>query len=162
MVVWRGFGGVGLGLPLLGLVIGLGLAGSLPVAEGSSVASLWFAVLGGLGLLFGGTGAWLLGNRLNQASPQVKLQEHIHARAATYEKLINVGQFTRGPHFPWPASSDDAHHQAQAQLQQDEAVLRKMLFNQHTVYGIPMQYAGIGLAVAGGILAVVGSAAMTL
>lgn len=146
LLVYRGWGGLGLGFPLLGALIGVAIAAS------SKLDTQFFTMFAGIGAIAGGVGAYLLGTRLNTTGPQRKLVEFENQRRAQLQQLVNEGQFQVAPGAPVPSSIQEGYSQAEFLLTREVEDVKKAASNNHTLYGIPMQWfgligAGIGIAV---------------
>lgn len=144
MIVWSGWGGVGVLIPLLGALLGLGIFSAIDAPH---------APVGvGIGLILGAVGTWFFGRWVNIIRPNQQAQEFMAHRRAELEQLVNTGQFHFGPGYPPPSSYQEAQQQAGALYDREVAELVPRLRNRHTIFWMPAQYAafiaaGIGIIV---------------
>lgn len=147
ILVYRGWGGLGFGLPLLGAILGLGSA------AGMKLEGQLFMTFAGIGALLGGAAAFLLGTYLNKNVPQRKAAQYEVERRAELQGLVDEGQFQVSPGAAVPKSREEGYGQAELLLAKEVEEVRKTLTNRHTLYGIPMQWIGIvGGAIGVGII----------
>lgn len=149
MILWRGWG-------ILGLLIILAFGG-LAAGIGSSVASstnttVW---LGG-GFVLGGAVAAFVGWYMNIARPAQKAEEWQAERSAQLQHLVQSGQFQLAPGIAQPTSLAQAQQQADQLLASESEQVRRNLRGRHTVWFIPMEWLGVVGAVIGVILVIVG------
>ncbi|RRD03572.1 hypothetical protein EII34_13345 [Arachnia propionica] len=150
ILVYRGWGGAGLGLPLLGAGVGLACA------SGLGVGTQWFTLVAGLGILLGGVGAYLLGMWLNTMGPRRRVAEFEASRRAQLQQLVDAGEFQVSPAAPDPSSRREGHDQVEALLAREVRDIRQATSNNHTLYGIPMQFFGLLGVVVGVVIVVAG------
>lgn len=149
---WRGWGGLAVGIPVLATGALLALGGGLDLLD------RFGGMLVAVGGMLGGLGAFLLGMRLNRFAPAERLERAMAERRAAVHEAVDAGAFSLGPTAPPPRSYQEAQWQADRLLADEEAQAAKGLLDRHTLYGIPMQWAGLGVGL---MLAGVG-AALTL
>ena len=87
MIIYRGWGGMGVVVPVLGAGIMLAIASSLKLSD---AMFLKLALVGGF---LGAVGAWFLGRWLNQKRPRVKLARWMEERRKELCSLVDQGQF---------------------------------------------------------------------
>lgn len=148
MIVWSGWGGVGILIPLLGALLGLGLF--------SAVAPDQTPVGVGLGLILGAVGTWFFGQWVNITRPKQQAEEFMTQRRAELQHLVDSGQFHIGPGYPPPSSHQEAQQQAAMLYDREVQELVPRLRNRHTVFWMPAQYAAFIAAGVGVIVMVVG------
>jgi len=146
MVFWRGFGGIGFVIMVLfgfgGMFIGTQL----------NMTQLWV----GIGIFLGGVVSFAVGWWLNVANPQKKADEWAAARKQQLDHLVQTGQFQLAPGAPMPSSLAEANTQATQLLDVERAQAHRQLRNIHTLYFIPLQWAGLLGGVIGLIVAAFG------
>ena len=96
MIIYRGWGGMGVVVPVLGAGIMLAIASSLKLSD---AMFLKLALVGGF---LGAVGAWFLGRWLNQKRPFAKLEEWKAQRRVELCSLVDQGQFQIAPGAPAP------------------------------------------------------------
>lgn len=148
MIIWRGFGFIGFLIPLVTTMVFLFMGSALSLPQNQAEA------LAGLGLLIGGVFTWLAGSRLNGGPAPSKVSATLAERERTYRQWIAEGRFSRGPNFPQPRSREEAEQQMYDQLRADQASLTTTNRNLHTLFFIPLQYAGLVIAAIGAVLAI--------
>ncbi|MGO1974198.1 MAG: hypothetical protein ACTH2Q_14680 [Propionibacteriaceae bacterium] len=145
MIIWRGWGILGVLIALLGAVIGLGV--------GNMIGGGAVAVCIGLGLAAGGVGAHFVGKHLNVASVDQKVEGHLAQRRAELDHLVQSGQFQLAPGVPVASSEAEARAQADQVLAGEREHLAPRLRNQHTLFFVPLQYAAFGIVALGLVIA---------
>lgn len=148
MIVWRGFGFLAFLLGALGALAGIGLSTALS-PDGEVGGPLI-----GIGILLGGVASFALGWWLNVLNPQKKAQTWVEQRRAELNHAVATGQFQATPGVV-PSSQAEAQAQADALLAHETPVVTKRLSNIHTLFWIPMQWAGVVIAILGVFLAIV-------
>lgn len=108
----------------------------------------------GLGIAAGGVGAHFLGQHLNVAAVDQKVEGHLAQRQAELDHLVQSGQFQLAPGHPMPASVEEGRAQADQLLAGERQYLAKRLRNQHTLFFVPLQYAAFGIVAIGLMIAV--------
>lgn len=141
MIIYRGWGGMGIVLPVLGAGIMLAIASSLKLP---SAMFLKFALVGGF---LGAVGAWFLGRWLNQKRPFVKLEEWKAQRRVELCSLVDQGQFQIAPGAPAPTSKVEGYAQVEELLEREARDLSPRMLNQHSLYGVPLHMVGLGIGV---------------
>lgn len=150
MIIWRGWGILGILVPGLFGVLLAGMGPSLGVDE---------AVLGGAGVAIGGIGAFFLGKWFNETNAAQKAAQWREARQQELMHLIHAGQFQVAPGYAQPSNLQEAQAQASAMLQAEHTHVAKQLRNRHTLFWVPMQWIGIvtvGLGLMILVLALIG------
>lgn len=149
MIIYRGWGGMGVVLPLLGAGIMLAIASSLKLSDAMFPK---MAIVGGF---LGAVGAWFLGRWLNQKRPFTKLEEWKSERRVELRSLVDQGQFQIAPGVPAPATREEGYAQAEELLEREARDLLPRTLNQHTLYGVPLHMVGlvIGVLTLGGFIA---------
>lgn len=149
MILWRGWGIVGLLIILAfaGLSAGIGSA-----AAPDSPSLVW----AGGGLVLGGAVASAVGWYMNIVRPAQKAEEWQAERAARLQHLVQSGQFQLAPGYAQPTSLAQAQQQADQLLAAESAQVRKNLRGRHTVWFIPMEWLGVVGAAVGVALVVIG------
>ena len=143
MIVWAGWG-------ILAVVPPVALYFLFGVVAGNNMA------FGAIGVILGGVIDWFLGIYFNKTRPARDLAAHMEARSAELHAMAEAGTFYRGPGYPMPTSLADAHQQADQLAAEEYHTLKTKVGNRHTVFFIPMQYAGILCAIGGVVLLVIG------
>ncbi|MGD7787664.1 hypothetical protein ACQCX2_05010 [Propionibacteriaceae bacterium Y1700] len=142
MIIWRGWGIIGAGFPLLGLLAALGLWSSMG-SHGSPLPFMAPMVI------LAGVGTFFLGRHLNGAAADKKVEQIIADRARHLDELVRTGQFHLAPGVPAPASMDEARFQADSVLNSEREQLRRRFSDVHTLFFIPVQWVGIVVAIIG-------------
>jgi hypothetical protein len=142
MVIWRGLGFLAFILAAGGALLGVLLGSAITGGDDPS------AVYPGLGLIIGGAASFALGWWLNVIKPAQKAAQWTTQRQAELQTAVASGQFQPSPGIV-PASAQDAQAQADAMLTQESAHVTKRLRNIHTLFWIPMQWAGVVIVAIG-------------
>lgn len=137
--IWRGFGFLAFLLPLI-----FGAIGGAVVKDS--------AVGFGIGMFLGAAVASGLGFWLNGARAKQKADEFVQAQRMRNEQMIQQGVFAL-PGFPPPRSYEEARYLSEQSLAAEHGRISKQLRGRHSLFWIPMQWAGLGLAVIGLIVA---------
>lgn len=152
MIIWRGWGIIGVGFPLIGIIVMMAIYG----ATGGDADPLPFV---GIGVALGGIGAFLLGRHLNEVSVDAKAEKYLAPRKAQLDQLVQSGQFQMAPGMPQPSSMAEAQAQAGQLYESEQLQVRAALKNRHTVFWIPAQWFGaiaVGLGLVLLVLGMVG------
>lgn len=140
MIIWRGWGVLGFLIPLVLAAGGAALASAI----GGNPA-----VFVGLGIAVGGVATFFAGKWFNETNAEQKAASWRQARQQELQHLIRAGQFQVAPGYAMPRSHDEAQGQAAAMLQAEHQSVAKQLRNRHTLFWIPMQWAGVVAVVLG-------------
>lgn len=145
MIIWNGWGILGVLVP--GLAAGgmAGLASALDMPGATFVA---------VGLVLGGIGSFFLGKWFNETRAEQQATQWRNARQQELYHLVHNGQFQVAAGYAQPRSMEEANQQAQALLEAEHREVAKRLRNRHTVFWIPMQWVGLVFVVIGLGLAV--------
>ncbi|QPL05603.1 MULTISPECIES: transcriptional accessory protein [Actinomyces] len=146
MIIWRGFG-------ILGVVIIVGFVALFMALLGNHSGPM-DNIAGGLGLLTGGAACGALGWWLNLQRPEAKTQEHLTAMRAELWQRVHAGTFQVQPGAAAPTSELEARSQVEQVVASQEQGVRKTLRNNHSLFFIPLQWVGL-LAILGGTVSVV-------
>lgn len=139
MIIFRGWGI----LTFLFAVLFIGGAAQLADRSGNQ------AVLMPLGIVLTGVASWFAGVHLNKTRPNQKVDAYLAQRAEQIRMAVESGTFAPGGIRP--TSLEQARAQGQALWEAEAAELRKA-GNQHTIFFIPMQYAGALIGAIGVVL----------
>ncbi|RCS60859.1 hypothetical protein [Microbacterium sp. JB110] len=149
MIIWRGWGALGVIFVLIGAAVFIGIG----TAIGSDLLiTLWL----GLGLLVGGAAAAVLGWYMNVTRPAQKTEEWVTERTTQLQQVVQAGQFQVAPGIAPPSSIAEAQSQADQLVATEREQMHKSLRNRHTIYYVPMQWIGAVGAIIGIVLVVVG------
>lgn len=147
MIIWRGWGGLALGIPLLLVGIALGVASAMKALD--SLGGVFVAVAGILGAVL----AYFVGIRLNRTKPEQQLDEWTRTRTDELRRIVDQAPVQLSPQFPVPTSREEAHAQVDLLVAQERAQVRPRFLDRHTLFFIPMQWAallvGVGVAALG-------------
>ena len=149
MIIWRGWGIIGVGFALLGCLLGL----ALWTAFGEPTASP--GPFMGPGLVLAGVGTYLLGQRLNVTGVDAKTEQYLAPRRQQLHELVHSGQFQMAPGMPQPSSLEEAQAQASHLLEQERQQVHRQLKDRHTLFFIPVQWVGLFVAFIGIVVLVV-------
>ena len=149
MIVYKGWGVLGILLPLLGAGLMCGIAS---LFNPSNAVYLKFALIG---VVVGSVGTWFVGQWLNQKRPRVKLARWMEERRKELCSLVDQGQFQLAPGVPLPASAEEGYAQVEELLEREARDLLPRMLNQHSLYGVPLHMVGlvIGVLTLGGFIA---------
>ncbi len=154
MLIWRGWGILTVGFGIVGIVLG----------------TLLGVVLGGagmgIGVILAGAATTAFGHWINVVRPVPQVAALLAARERELTALVEAGAYrpssiglaTKGAYrpptqLPMPRSLDEARRMAADQLAAESAHVRGELVNAHTLFFVPMQYAGWAmLALGAGLL----------
>lgn len=146
MIIWRGFGILGVFIIGGSLALFMALLGN----HGGQMDN----IAGGLGLLTGGLGCGALGWWLNLQRPEAKAQEHLTALRSELWQRVHAGTFQLKPGAAAPTSEQESQSQIEQLIASQAPSVRKALRNNHSLFFIPLQWVGL-LAAIGGTVAVV-------
>jgi hypothetical protein len=145
MIVWGGWGIIGVVPPLIGMAIGSGLSGFFG----------WHMYLGlGIGLVLGGVGDYFLGIYFNVTKPARDLANRMDLRSAQLHQMADAGTFYRGAGYMPPTSLAEAHQQADELAGEEYRSLKGRTGNQHTLFFVPLQWIGVVLGGLGVVMAI--------
>lgn len=144
MIIWRGWG-------ILTFLFAIAFIGGAAGISGSDPKRV--AVLMPLGMVLTGIASWFTGIHLNKTRRQQKVDAYLTQRAEQIQQAVESGTFAPGGIRP--TSLEQARAQGQAMWEAEKAELSKG-GNPHTIFFIPMQYAGALIGAAGVILLVKG------
>lgn len=139
----------GLGV-VITLVATLALIGIGTVVGGPT--TVWV----GLGIALGGAGTLAFGWWINVTRPAQQTERWAQERGQELDHLVRTGQFQLAPGIPQPSSMDEAQTQAGQLLASERAHVTQRLSNVHTLYFIPLQWAGIAVIAIGAAVMVIG------
>ena len=137
MIVYKGWGVLGILLPLLGVGLMCGIAS---LFNPSNAVYLKFALIG---VVVGSVGTWFVGQWLNQKRPRVKLARWMEERRKELCSLVDQGQFQLAPGVPLPASAEEGYAQVEQKVQQEASEVLPKMTNQHSLYWVPLHWEGI-------------------
>ena len=148
MIIWRGWG-------ILGLFVTLaGVFGSLTVVEallGTSESAL--ALGGGIGFLLAGVANFFLGRWLNIIRPAQNAEGFRNQlRADLWERVANDA-FQMAPGVPEPSSEAEAAQQIEQVVAGESRNAERAGRNIHTFFFIPLQWLGALEGIGGLVLA---------
>ena len=115
------------------IIVGVGL----PANAGLTDSIGWWVLP--LACLLCAAGNYWMGMRFNRHEPQEKFDAYIADIDARIDHSLQQGTFSMGVGFPPPRSMAEAQEQAQQAKQQARREGKRM-FNQHTLFFIPMQH----------------------
>ena len=141
MIVYKGWGVLGILLPLLGAGLMCGIAS---LFNPSNAVYLKFALIG---VVVGSVGTWFVGQWLNQKRPRVKLARWMEERRKELCSLVDQGQFQIAPGAPAPTSKEEGYAQVEELLEREARDLSPRMLNQHSLYGVPLHMVGLGIGV---------------
>ena len=142
MIIFRGWGLLGAGIPVLTAFA----IGALPMSlygDKSAIANIFIA----LGALVGGALGFLCGRWLNVIRPRVKVAEWQEQRRAELRARVDAGQFQMAPGVQAPASREEGYAQVEQLIAAESPEILSQLKNIHTLFYIPMQWFAIGAGV---------------
>ncbi|TWS23706.1 hypothetical protein FK268_15720 [Tsukamurella sputi] len=131
MIIWRGWGILGVLFVPLGIFLGFGLGRTN------------FSIAGGL--LLGALGCAALGYWLNVVRPRARAAAFAEGRTSELASYIASGHYQPTPGYQ-PGSVEEARELAGRQVVAEQADVERALRNQNTVFWIPMQFLAIGIA----------------
>ena len=143
MIIFRGWGLLGAGIPVLTAFV----IGALPMSlygDKSAIANIFVA----LGALVGGALGFLCGRWLNVIRPRVKVAEWQEQRRAELRARVDAGQFQMAPGVQAPASREEGYAQVEQLIAAESPEILSQLKNIHTLFYIPMQWFAIGAGAA--------------
>ncbi len=143
MIIFRGWGLLGAGIPVLTAFA----IGALPMSlygDKSAIANIFIA----LGALVGGALGFLCGRWLNVIRPRTKVAEWQEQRRAELRARVDAGQFQMAPGVQAPASREEGYAQVEQLIAAESPEILSHLKNIHTLFYIPMQWFAIGGGVA--------------
>ena len=142
MIIYRGWGLLGAGIPVLTAFA----IGALPMSlygNKSAIANIFVA----LGALVGGALGFLCGRWLNVIRPRAKVAEWQEQRRAELRARVDAGQFQMAPGVQAPASREEGYAQVEQLIVAESPEILNRLKNIHTLFYIPMQWFAIGAGV---------------
>jgi membrane protein YqaA with SNARE-associated domain len=145
MIIWAGWGIIGL------VPIGIALAGgsALAGATGWSVSLVM-----GLGMILAGVANYFLGIYFNVTKPAADLANRMDQRSAQLHAMADAGTFYRGPGYPMPTSLAEAHQQADQLAAEEYQGLKGKVANRHTLMFVPLQWVGVLGGLVGVVMAI--------
>lgn len=149
MIIWAGWGILGVLLALAGALFGSGVAG---------ITGLQPTIGMGLGMILGSVATWFVGRWFNVTRAAEQEDKLMQGRKMEIDHLVQSGNFHLGPGYPAPRSYEEARAQADQLLANERAQLAGRAGNKHTIFFIPMQYFAFVTAGIGVILAIMGMA----
>lgn len=148
MIIWRGWGILGVGLALIGALLGVSI-GNFGGSDAMSIGA-------GLGVAAGGVGAYFAGKHLNQTRPEQKVESFVEQRRQELDASVRSGRFQLAPGAPTPTSLEDAQAQADELLGHERRHVSQQLTNRHTLFFVPLQYAAFAIMAIGLVITVLG------
>ena len=142
MIIFRGWGLLGAGIPVLTAFA----IGALPMSlygDKSAIANIFVA----LGALVGGALGFLCGRWLNVIRPRAKVAEWQEQRRAELRARVDAGQFQMAPGLQAPSSREEGYAQVEQLITNESPDVLRQLKNIHTLFFIPMQWFAIGAGV---------------
>jgi len=142
MIIFRGWGLLGAGIPVLTAFA----IGALPMSlygDKSAIANIFIA----LGALVGGALGFLCGRWLNVIRPRAKVAEWQEQRRAELRARVDAGQFQMAPGLQAPSSREEGYAQVEQLITNESPDVLRQLKNIHTLFFIPMQWFAIGVGV---------------
>ena len=142
MIIYRGWGLLGAGIPVLTAFA----IGALPMSlygNKSAIANIFVA----LGALVGGALGFLCGRWLNVIRPRAKVAQWQEQRRAELRARVDAGQFQMAPGVQAPASREEGYAQVEQLIVAESPEILNRLKNIHTLFYIPMQWFAIGAGV---------------
>ena len=139
MIIFRGWGLLGAGIPVLTAFA----IGALPMSlygDKSAIANIFIA----LGALVGGALGFLCGRWLNVIRPRTKVAEWQEQRRAELRARVDAGQFQMAPGVQAPASREEGYAQVEQLIAAESPEILSHLKNIHTLFYIPMQWFAVG------------------
>ena len=143
MIIFRGWGLLGAGIPVLTAFA----IGALPMSlygDKSAIANIFVA----LGALVGGALGFLCGRWLNVIRPRAKVAQCQEQRRAELRARVDAGQFQMAPGVQAPASREEGYAQVEQLIAAESPEILSQLKNIHTLFYIPMQWFAVGGGVA--------------
>lgn len=142
MIIFRGWGLLGAGIPVLTAFV----IGALPMSlygDKSAIANIFVA----LGALVGGALGFLCGRWLNVIRPRAKVAEWQEQRRAELCARVDAGQFQMAPGVQAPSSREEGYAQVEQLITNESPDVLRQLKNIHTLFFIPMQWFAVGAGV---------------
>ena len=142
MIIFRGWGLLGAGIPVLTAFA----IGALPMSlygDKSAIANIFVA----LGALVGGALGFLCGRWLNVIRPRAKVAEWQEQRRVELRARVDAGQFQMAPGVQAPATREEGYAQVEQLIAAESPEILSQLKNIHTLFYIPMQWFAIGAGV---------------
>ena len=143
MIIFRGWGLLGAGIPVLTAFA----IGALPMSlygDKSAIANIFVA----LGALVGGALGFLCGRWFNVIRPRTKLTQWQEQRRAELRARVDAGQFQMAPGLQAPSSREEGYAQVEQLIAAESPEILSQLKNIHTLFYIPMQWFAVGGGVA--------------
>ena len=142
MIIFRGWGLLGAGIPVLTAFV----IGALPMSlygDKSAIANIFVA----LGALVGGALGFLCGRWLNVIRPRAKVAEWQEQRRVELRARVDAGQFQMAPGVQAPATREEGYAQVEQLIAAESPEILSQLKNIHTLFYIPMQWFAISAGV---------------
>ena len=142
MIIFRGWGLLGAGIPVLTAFA----IGALPMSlygDKSAIANIFVA----LGALVGGALGFLCGRWLNVIRPRAKVAEWQEQRRVELRARVDAGQFQMASGVQAPATREEGYAQVEQLIAAESPEILSQLKNIHTLFYIPMQWFAIGAGV---------------
>ena len=146
MVIWRGWGILGLLFIPLGAV---GLAGLFRLVIGDEHEPLPV----GLGLAVAGVALFFAGRWFQGWHARRRADKYVDARRPEVAQTIAAGAFQPVPGYQ-PASREEADRLGAEMLESEHAQIVHMLRGHHTLFFIPVHYVGLVMTVIGAVMGV--------
>ena len=157
MIIWRGWGIVGLFLIVGGMALVMGLSGHNSSDTPAGVVAV------GAGLLLGGAACAALGYWLNVVRPRSKAAEYLEGVRRELWQRVRAGAFQVAVGAPAPRDEAEAAQQVEYLVSQQSREDRARAAQpEHPLLFIPIQWLGAVAVVGGIILMVLGAAGVTL
>lgn len=145
ILVFAGWGILGVLVPLLFGALAYGLASAAGLGHLGAYAAL--------GVALSGLVVRPLGKRLNGGSAE-QVARWRERRQAELSHIVEHGAYLR-PDGTRPTSLAQARAEADQQLESETALVRSRMTNRHSLFFVPLQHVGVVLVVAGLVAAVV-------
>lgn len=142
MIIFRGWGLLGAGIPVLTAFV----IGALPMSlygDKSAIANIFVA----LGALVGGALGFLCGRWLNVIRPRAKVAEWQEQRRVELRARVDAGQFQMASGVQAPVTREEGYAQVEQLIAAESPEILSQLKNIHTLFYIPMQWFAIGAGV---------------
>lgn len=140
MIIWRGWGAIPLAIALLCVGVGFGMSATFPQLRGAFV---------GLMLIGGGVATWFIGQDLNQKKPVAEFEAWHAERRTEIAALVQAGHYSNVPDPQRPGQLADPWAVGEYVLNQESTRVRSVVFNQHSLFFVPIQYLGYAMGFAG-------------
>lgn len=134
MIIWAGWGILGVLIPGLAAALMAALGAALGATEDEGTIFI------GLGLFAGAVGAFLLGTWMNKTRVPEAAEKALLPRRQQLDQLVASGQFQLGPGQPVPTSPEEAQAQSDYLFAAELEATQKGMRNRHTLFWMPMQW----------------------